>query len=210
MAVNLFLVANRSQRSAQAQLRVQADARFTLETIAREIRASVPDYALYADPHADGTATDDAISLTQATHVLALRDSTNAQTVFRQASTTSDPWAGGGAKLEICSTDCENTNAWSDITPPGVTLVHFEVFITPSANPFLLYGLCSTGANALCRSDSECDGSVGSCTDITEYRVNEQPVVTAILTLREEAQAGSPTAPNQVYQTTVTSRLFLR
>lgn len=211
MSTDVFLTANRSQRQAQSQQRVQADARFTIETIAREIRSSIPDYKFYANPPAA------VIPLAQPTWVLALCDADNlgcipdkARTIFRQASISSaTPWAGDGSRLQICSLACELPGSWSDITPEGVTLVKFEAFITPDVNPFLLYGTCSDSPTTICQSgDNKC--TTGTCNDINEYRVNTQPTITVVLTLREEAQGGVPSGADQVYQTTVTSRLFLR
>lgn len=210
MSTDVFLTANRSQRQAQSQQRVQADARFTIETIAREIRSSIPDYKFYANPPAA------VIPLTQPTWVLALCDADNlscdynkARTIFRQVSTGLTPWSGGGTRLEICTTACDDSGSWSDITPEGVTLVKFEAFITPDVNPFLLYGTCSNSPTTICQSgDNKC--TTGTCNDVNEYRVNTQPTITVVLTLREEAQGGVPSGADQVYQTTVTSRLFLR
>jgi|GEM_PF-3632973 len=205
MSTDVFITASRSQRRAQTQQRVQADARFTLETIAREIRSSIPDYELYST---------NAVSLTGPTHILALCDGANigcdpdlARTIIRQVSTdrTNAPWAGGGDRLEICSKSCSDPAQWSDLTPTDVTLTRFEVFVTPQKNPFLLYGTCSTDASILCRTDSEC--APGTCADINEYRVSVQPAMTVILTVREQGQASSP---DQVYQMTVASRLYLR
>jgi prepilin-type N-terminal cleavage/methylation domain-containing protein len=194
MSVNVFLTATRSQRDAQSQQRVQSDARFTLETMAREIRNSIPNYALYGDPNADTNVTD-AFNLSDPTHVLALCDSSNItcdptlpQTIVRQVSANAaNPWAGGGTRLEICSTDCQQTGSWADITPTGVTVTRFEVWVTPRYSPLLL----------------KTDGSGNFQTDV-------QSMVTIILSVREQAQAGLPAVPSQVYQTSVTSRLFLR
>lgn len=217
MSTDVFLTANRSQRHAQSQQRVQADARFTIETIAREIRSSIPDYALYADPNRDGNFSD-VITLAEPKHVLALCDADNlscdynkARTIFRQVSTGLTPWSGGGTRLEICTTACDDSGSWSDITPEGVTLVNFKAFVTPSEDPFTLSNTCSQDVTIPCTDDIVCNiGNSGPPNRCLQYRSDTQPSVTVILTLREEAQGGVPSGADQVYQTTVTSRLFLR
>lgn len=127
-ASDIFLAANKAQRKIAALERTQADARFTLEAVTREVRGGRIDWQYYADR---------SIPLDGAVEVLALRDSTDAPIVFHKSD---------GANASFCpdaaSTPCllvtlgrPGVDEPAPLTPKGVTAQNVKFYVAPAADP---------------------------------------------------------------------------
>lgn len=124
-ASDIFLLANRSQHKVLGFERAQADARFTMEAIAREFRTGTVDYAYYA-----GRGTPIGVPEGE----LALIDSTNAALKFFLSDASTE-----GACADAASRPCLlvsiDAGPPSAITPKGVAVRSAAFYLSPSADP---------------------------------------------------------------------------
>lgn len=135
-ASDIFLMTNRSQRKVFGLERTQADARFTLEAMAREIRTGVIDYAYYAGR---------TLPLGTPDTELALIDSTNVPLRFALSSSPAEcdrPEAATSPCLTVTINDDPLTT--SAITPKGVAVRGVAFYVSPTADPLTFNPL--TGA----------------------------------------------------------------
>jgi prepilin-type N-terminal cleavage/methylation domain-containing protein len=125
---DIFLLANRSQRKLFGLERTQADARFTMEAITREVRTGLIDYAYYAGR---GTAmgTPDG--------ELALIDSTNTKVKF-QVSDTSNEANCADASSKPCLLVSVGGGTPTAVTPKGVQVNNAKFYISPTTDPNVL------------------------------------------------------------------------
>lgn len=124
-ASDIFLLANKSQRKVFGLERSQADARFTLEAITREVRNGTIDYAYYAG-RATPLATPDS--------ELALIDSTNTKIRF-ETSTVATQSACADAASRPCLLVTVGTNPAVAITPKNVAVRNAKFYIGPTSDP---------------------------------------------------------------------------
>lgn len=145
LAVDIFLVVTKLQRKAVSSQRLQGDARFTMELMAKDVRLGQIDYGFYADLATQCAVANAscAVDFSDTVPILALRDTQGEQIVYRRtdATTPQQPnwslWHGGGTSLEVCIGDCLSTNAiWEEITPEGVHVVSTKFYIQPGEDPF--------------------------------------------------------------------------
>lgn len=114
MVVNIFVTSTRLQQRTLTAQRLSADARFTLETMARAIRSGTVDYDFY-HARTPYVSTEYEMKITDPSyplHVLSVIDPDGNRTIFRRQSLdpVNDPWgndkSGGfekvGDKLEVC------------------------------------------------------------------------------------------------------------
>jgi prepilin-type N-terminal cleavage/methylation domain-containing protein len=103
------------QRTIQVS-KLQREAQFIMEIIAKKIRSGKIDYSFYANSiNADGESE------------LALLDSGGNQTVFKF----------GDNNIKVCIVDCDDTNNFFDIPPADVQVASLKFFITPLVSPFV-------------------------------------------------------------------------
>lgn len=152
-ASDIFMLTGRSQRRVFGLERTQADARFAMEALTREIRTGRIDYAYYAARVAAGGATFGAPETE-----LALIDSTDTPLRFF-LSVTDEEKAACAADSIPCLLVSVDGGAASAITPKGVSLSTLAFYISPLADP------------------TEFDVDNG------EFLTNEQPRVTIVLSL---------------------------
>jgi len=124
-ATDIFLLTNRSQRKIFGLERAQADARFTIEAITREIRTGSIDYAYYA-----GRAAPMAIPDAE----LALIDSSNTKIKF-EVSTVSNQALCADAQSRPCLLVTVGTNPAVAITPKKVAVRTAKFYIEPLTDP---------------------------------------------------------------------------
>ncbi|HTM68421.1 MAG TPA: prepilin-type N-terminal cleavage/methylation domain-containing protein [Candidatus Binatia bacterium] len=124
-ASDIFLLANKSQRKVFGLERSQADARFTIEAIAREVRNDTIDYAYYA-----GRATAMAVPDME----LALVDSTNTKIRF-ETSTAATQSACADAQSRPCLLVTVGANPAVAITPKKVAVRVARFYIAPQSDP---------------------------------------------------------------------------
>lgn len=125
-ATDIFLLASRSQRKVFGLERVQADARFAMEAIVREVRTGSIDYGYYAG-RAAPMAEPDA--------ELALIDSTETPLVFRESDASTES-ACPDADSVPCLLVTVGAGAPESITPKGVKVRNAKFYIAPTVDPF--------------------------------------------------------------------------
>ncbi len=123
IVTNIFLIATKSHRRVMETQKLQSDARFAMETIAREVRMGTIDYDYYG-----GQITNVPVE------ILALWDINNSQVVFKSANYPICPDAESDPCLAVCD-ESENCNS---ITPVSVKLIRLKFYIDPQKNPFKL------------------------------------------------------------------------
>lgn len=124
-ASDIFLLANKSQRKVFGLERAQADARFTLEAITREVRNGTIDYAYYAGR---------ALPIGMPDNELALIDSTNTKIKF-ETSTAATESACADAQSRPCLLVTVGANPAVAITPKKVALRNAKFYIAPTTDP---------------------------------------------------------------------------
>ncbi len=120
---DIYLLSQTTQNKLVGETRIQADARFVMEVLAREIRMSLIDYTAI-DPTDFSPALD----------YLPLVDPAGNRLVFM---TTSSP-----AICEPGTTSClavkQNDSAWASVTPRGVNVLRSDFYIYPDADPYAI------------------------------------------------------------------------
>ncbi|HSD12131.1 MAG TPA: prepilin-type N-terminal cleavage/methylation domain-containing protein [Patescibacteria group bacterium] len=124
-ATDIFLLTNRSQRKIFGLERTQADARYTLEAIAREVRTGSIDYAYYAG-RGTPLGTPDA--------ELALIDATNSPLKFK-VSDASNQGLCADANSRPCLLVTVGANSPSAITPKNVAVRTAKFYVGPTVDP---------------------------------------------------------------------------
>ena len=125
-ATDIFMMVSRAQRKIFALEKTQADARFTLEAMAREARSGMIDYPFYlASSTAVPAPTED----------LALVDSYNTKMRFRKS---------GAGEESLCA-DADSApcllmsiagGSEAPLTPKGVVVRNVKFYIGPTRDPF--------------------------------------------------------------------------
>lgn len=124
-ASDIFLLANRSQRKIFGLERTQADARYAMEALAREIRGDRIDYAYYADRGTPPGAPDGE---------LALIDQTNTAIRFHVSDATTDVWCPDAASTP-CLLVTIGTEDPAPLTPKGISVRNAAFYIAPADDP---------------------------------------------------------------------------
>lgn len=135
-ATDIFLLTNRSQRKIFGLERTQADARYTLEAIAREVRTGSVDYAYYAG-RSTALATPDA--------ELALIDATNSPLKFKVSDASNEALCAD-ANSRPCLLVTVGSGSPSAITPKNVAVRTAKFYVSPGTDP-MSYNV-ATGAYA--------------------------------------------------------------
>ncbi len=122
-ATDIFMMANRSQRKVFALERAQADARFTMEAIAREVRTGTFDYDYYKN---NGDLLAQPGPLTD----LALRDEQNKQVRFFRSDT-----ACADQQSTPCIAVSLDGGDPAPLTPAGVRILNLRYYVSPTEDP---------------------------------------------------------------------------
>lgn len=122
---DIFLLASRAQRKVFGLERTQADARFTMEAIAREVRTGTVDYAYYAGR---------AVPLGVPDAELALVDSTNTRLKF-SVSDASTESACASASSRPCMLVTIGAGSPVAISPKGVKVRNAKFYLAPTVDP---------------------------------------------------------------------------
>jgi prepilin-type N-terminal cleavage/methylation domain-containing protein len=123
LASDIFLVTNRSQRELFGAERTQADARYTLEAIAREVRTGSIDYDYYVS-RGTPIGTPDT--------ELALVDSTDTPIRFRLSTSASQCL---DATVSPCLLVRVGSGTEQSITPRNIAVLSAKFYITPATDP---------------------------------------------------------------------------
>ena len=125
-ATDIFLMSSKAQRKVLAQEKVQADARFTLEVMAREARIDAIDYAYYA-------ANSGVVDLPE--NELAFIDPTNTPIRFKVSDASTQSVCPDNDAAKPCLLAIINNGAPVAITPKDVIIRSAKFYITPQLDP---------------------------------------------------------------------------
>lgn len=126
VATNIFMLASRSQRKVFGLERIQADARYTMESMVREIRTGTIDYGYYA-----GRSTPLGLPDGE----LALVDSTKTTMLFKESDSTDQDRCPDATSVP-CLLVSVGGAAPEPVTPKGVMVRNVRFYISPQADPF--------------------------------------------------------------------------
>lgn len=123
-SMSAYVKSNSGQKKIAGISRSTADARFALETMVREVRTGMIDYAMYQ--------TANIPINNNPNHDLIIRDSSNNLVWFTYVQT------GNKHEIKVCFTDaaCEN-GEWNVVTPGNIDITSFDVYLWPKVDPFL-------------------------------------------------------------------------
>lgn len=124
-ASDIFLLANASQRKVVALERTQADARFTIEAIVREVRGGVLDYAYYAGRPQPLALPDEE---------LAVIDSAGDRIVFSRSNADTEGFCPDAASRPCMLVKVAAADP-APITPTGVKVQNAKFYVGPTADP---------------------------------------------------------------------------
>jgi len=166
---DLFMLASRAERRTGDNERVQSEARFVTEFLAREIRSGSVAYDLFPSPFP-----------VPATSLSMRRPDGTVDTI----SVSPDPVRCGRATAPclVFGTTVGGAPVESPLTPAGLTVEDFKVYVTPGLDPNLF------------------DPSIGT------YASDESPLVTFVLSL---VPVGHP-EQRIAAETAVTPRVYAR
>ncbi len=128
--VSIFVQTSRAQKTLASSEKLQADTRYIVELMAREVRNNRIDYNFY-----DGAAKKNLSD--QPVNYLALMDSDNKQIIFYYDDSESSK------KIKICryiddEINCNNERYYN-VTPDDISVTSMKFFITPATDPFVVY-----------------------------------------------------------------------
>jgi prepilin-type N-terminal cleavage/methylation domain-containing protein len=124
-STDIFLLANKSQRKIFGLEKAQADARFTLEAITREVRTGRIDYAYYAARGVPLAIPDLELALVDSANVPIRFKVSDAGTASLCANAVSTP----------CLLVTIGTNPPAAITPKGVAVRNVRFYVSPLVDP---------------------------------------------------------------------------
>ncbi len=125
IASDIFLLSNRASRKVFGLERTQADARYTMEAITREIRTGVLDYAYYAGRgSAIGTPEPE----------LALIESDNTPIKFK-VSDSANAGLCADANSSPCLLVTVGAASPAAVTPKNVAVISAKFYISPDVDP---------------------------------------------------------------------------
>ncbi len=188
----IFMFTNRSQKKVLAYQKVQSDASYALETMARAVRLGRIDYAHYT-------------TVSNPEEELYVFDSDGRQAVFKKGTgadcvnAVSSPCVVAGIDQDANGT----AEQFAAITPKGIKITDLKFYIVPVDDPFYV---------SACSANEDCISGIGICDTVTNLcRVSDkQPMVTIVISTIE-AEPPSQEAPVSVtLQTTVSSREYYR
>jgi len=208
--VNVYLMALGAQRQTGLRQKTLSNVRYTLESIARQIRTSEIDYGYYI--------TNDMYPLDYSVNKLALIDQSGKSYLIYQSN-------GRELKMQIDEQD------YYLVSPDEIDVSNLKFFIEPSTSPFreercndakanrgclVTAGACTVDNASLgysgycsCASDDQCQTDYCDPVDRKCLPPNKQPRVTIVLGfiskgLRDEEKK------EVSLQTTVSSRIYKR
>lgn len=233
LVVNIFVGSAKLQQRTIVAQRLTADARYTLETMARSVRSGAIDYQFY---NGESPYLDEALSLdtpTDPLHILATIDQDGNRTIFRRKSSlVSDPWGLGpnlADTIEVCleSSQCvlssgdyinsskDACNSDSDCTDEN-EFCQLSCRFPDAWNDITPEGVRLTGGNL--HSDepnglkfviSPAEDPNALVSDGSAYLSDEQPTVTIML-MTKGVGTELQELKSTFLQTSVVSRLFRR
>lgn len=123
LVTDIFLIATKSHRRTMEVQKLQGDARFAMEAMAREARMAEIDYEFYGG----------SFDIPADQKKLALRDVNNSLIVFQEEDSDKCPDEESRPCLVVGQAD-----QWASITPAGVRLIPntLKFYIAPTEDPF--------------------------------------------------------------------------
>ena len=125
--LQIFLTATKTQQKSNAVLKAQAEARYALEVISRQIRSGYIDYSHYGIslPDADSNGISDPQT------ELALIDLSNNSLVFSHSNVDCPAGSINCVKMDFAGTI-------QDLTGKGLEVQNLDFYISPTSDPFVL------------------------------------------------------------------------
>ena len=207
LVTDVFLTISRVQVQTSSAQKVQSDARFAIEAMAREIKYGTIDYQCYAN-HDSGTGCYELriageIDLNGPVPILVTRDQQNDQVFYgfwnnkikACSNTRVDP---GRCYL---SEPYEPYDNWQDVTPTDVVVDNLAFYISPASSPF--------SKKVYCLSDDDCD-LLNTCNvgEETCDTPDIQPRVTIIMSAKSTEQGAR--GEEIILQTSASTMRYLR
>lgn len=124
--MDIYLLAGRAQRKVFTLERLQSDARYAMEAMAREVRTGSIDFAYYA-----GRGTPLALPDSE----LALVASDNSRLRFHRSTTADQGYCADAASVPCLLVTADNGTP-AAITPRGVSVTSLGFYVAPSLDPF--------------------------------------------------------------------------
>jgi len=121
--VDIFMTASRAQRRTLAIQKIQSDARYSMEAMAREIKMDMTNY--------DWSGYSGGIAVPE--DELALKDADDNSIVFKKSG---ENCPAGTNNCLVVSLDDGTT--WESITSKGINVLDLKFYIYPSKDPFKL------------------------------------------------------------------------
>ncbi|MFH1192050.1 MAG: type II secretion system protein [bacterium] len=188
----IFMFTNRSQKKVLAYQKVQSDASYALETMARAVRLGKIDYAHYT-------------TVNNPEEELYVFDSDGRQAVFEKATgadcanAASSPCIAAGIDQDADGT----ADQFAAITPKGIKVSDLKFYIVPVSDPFYVKA---------CSAHADCASGIGLCDVATQLCevADIQPMVTIVLSTIEAEPSSQETPVSVTLQTTVSSREYYR
>lgn len=120
---DIYLLSQTTQNKLVGETRIQSDARFVMEVLAREVRMSLIDYAAI-DP-ADFSPTLSYLPLIDISGNRLVFMTTSSQAICEPGTTS-------------CLAVKQNDSAWASITPRGVNILKSDFYVYPEADPYAI------------------------------------------------------------------------
>ncbi|MFH0857022.1 MAG: prepilin-type N-terminal cleavage/methylation domain-containing protein [bacterium] len=190
----IFIISNKSQRKILEYQRLQSDASYTAEVIARAVRLGSIDYESYED------------AVNNPADKLFITDAAGRKIVFKKAADQdggcvndeSSPCLISGFDMNGDSIIAADEEA--AITPKGIKIDDLKFFIFPAADPYF---------NKTCERDEDCAAGKKQCDLVTNLCAveNHQPIVTIVFSV---TQASGIEPITITLQTSVSSREYHR
>lgn len=125
IASDIFLLSNRASRTVFGLERTQADARYTMEAITREIRTGAIDYSYYAGRTPALGLPDSELALIESDNTPIKFKVSDSSTASLCADTNSTP----------CLLVTVGAGSPAAVTPKNVSVVSAKFYLSPSVDP---------------------------------------------------------------------------
>jgi hypothetical protein len=130
MLTNVYILSQKAQVKLTGQTKIQADSRFIMEVMTREIRQSQVDYDYINNLTGLPIGSSGNFEL----NYLPLKDVQGNTVVFAESGNP----AVCPPKSSTCLAVKKNNSAWASITPDSVEVIRADFYIQPLSDPFLL------------------------------------------------------------------------
>lgn len=211
LVTDVFITVSRTQIQTSSSQKVQSDARFAMEAIAREIKFGTIDYQCYADyidPDVTGCEELDQTvekikNLVDPVAILVTRDQENNQIFYGFLDSKIRACSNTRVDPKRCYRDDPKDKYinWQDVTPKDVVVENLKFYISPESSPFSKEIYCEVDDD--CDLLNYCDSDEKKC-DIPDI----QPRVTILMSTKSKEEGAR--GEQIILQTSVSTMRYLR